>query len=143
MHLDHSQRPAYTTNGLGHGLAEDLAYRGPSPRPSKGLGPSLRKISKRAPQYKLYANSTYPQRECPTCTSLGAGGSYGDTKAPSSHWGPRGRAAEAAVPASAWQWLCKIHQKMRHRADQKHDGWHHQGLSPGHRGVLQGHYWLS
>ena len=33
----------YTTNGLGHLLAEDLAYRGPSPRPRGealgGLGP--------------------------------------------------------------------------------------------------------
>ena len=60
-----SQRPMllHTTNGLGHGLAEDLAYRGPSPRPSKGLGPSLRKISKRGPQYKLYACRWKPARQ--------------------------------------------------------------------------------
>ena len=36
----------YTTNGLGHLLAEDLAYRGPSPRPRGealgGLGPCPR-----------------------------------------------------------------------------------------------------
>ena len=51
------------------------------------LGPTLRKFSERAPQYKLYANSTYPLKGMSHMHRLGRRGGHGDTKAPPLHWG--------------------------------------------------------